>query len=167
MKGDVNWQRNNWMYIFVDSKYKKNNLQAKKRARRGIRRKAPATRSQRKAVHHPVYVTGFLFFKKFILLDSPLQTFGTEMSVVSPRSITFLQATFLSLLLPSLPLPLLRIISDGSYFITKFCSQAIKMQQHVTISSGVHMQLYLPLNPQEYKVRHCQARAETRCSQKS
>lgn len=40
------------------------------------------------------------------------------------------------------------------------------MQQRVTISSGVHMQLYLPLNPQEYKARLCQAEAETRYSQK-
>jgi len=40
------------------------------------------------------------------------------------------------------------------------------MQQHVTISSGVHMQQYLFLNPEEYRARHCQAGAGTSCSPK-
>lgn len=96
MQGDVNWQRNNGMYIFLDSKYKKNNLQAKKRARGDIRRNAPATRSQTKTFHPPVYDTRFLLFTKFFLSDSALQTFGIETSVVSAGSVTFLQATFLS-----------------------------------------------------------------------
>lgn len=95
MRGDVYWQRNNWMYICLDSK-EKGIIYRQKEIKRWHKKEGTSYRKSMKAVHPPFYVTRSLFFEKFFLLDSAFQTFGTETTIISSRSITFLQTTFLS-----------------------------------------------------------------------